>query len=86
MGDGTTAEKASQLFYISREALKRRQIDELWKARRATSPRSLATILMSDPVVEAVRKELRRSTGHSAKPEDIGVLLRETVIRSESLA
>ena len=41
LGPETTAEKAKMLFYLTRESLKKRQIDELWKARRATS-RSLS--------------------------------------------
>jgi Type I restriction enzyme R protein N terminus (HSDR_N) len=42
LGDEPPAHKVNQLFYLSRESLKKRQIDELWKARRATSPASLA--------------------------------------------
>jgi hypothetical protein len=41
LGDEPPAHKVNQLFYLSRESLKKRQIDELWKARRATSPASL---------------------------------------------
>jgi hypothetical protein len=47
VGDATTAQKAEQLFYLSRESLKRRQIDDVWKAKRATSPKSLASVLAS---------------------------------------
>jgi hypothetical protein len=59
---------------LSRESLKKRQIDELWKARRATSPASLAQVLVSDPVAEAIRKELWRQTGHrgSTRPRSSG--------------
>src|SRR5829696_4726281 len=63
VGDETVARKAEQLFYLSRESLKRHLLDEVWKARRATSPKSLASVIVSAPVVEAVRKELRRGTG-----------------------
>lgn len=85
LGDGTAAQKAGQLFYLSRESLKKRQIDELWRARRATSPKSLASMLASDAVVEALRKELRRQTKQNVDREEIARLLRETVIRSECL-
>jgi hypothetical protein len=64
LGEEPTTHKVNQLFYLSRESLKKRQIDELWKARRATSPASLAQVLVSDPVAEAIRKELWRQTGH----------------------
>jgi hypothetical protein len=48
----------TQLFYLTRESLKKWQIDKPWKARRATSPTSPAQVLTSDPVAEAIRWEL----------------------------
>jgi hypothetical protein len=33
LGDEPPAHKVNQLFYLSRESLKKRQIDELWKAQ-----------------------------------------------------
>jgi hypothetical protein len=40
-GDDTLAQRANQLYYLTQESLKRRQIDVLWQAKRATSPKSL---------------------------------------------
>lgn len=85
VGEETLGQKAGQLFYLSRESLKRRQIDELWKARRATSPKSLATVLGSDTVTDAIRKELKRTTGQKVEGADVKRLLRETVLRPECL-
>ncbi len=85
LGDETLAQKAGQLFYISREALKRRLIDELWKAKRATAPQSLASVLLSDVVTDSIRKELRRSTGQNVDTGEISRLLRETVLRPECI-
>jgi phage anti-repressor protein len=39
LGEEPPAHKVNQLFYLCRESLKKRQIDELWKARRATRRR-----------------------------------------------
>lgn len=83
LGDSTPAQKAGQLFFLSRESLKRRQIDELWKARRAQSPKSLASVLASDAVTDAIRKELRRRHDQRVEPAEIKRLLRETVVRPE---
>ncbi len=83
LGEAPLAEKASQLFYISLESFKRRQIDELWKTKAASSPKSLAGALVSPLVVDAIRKELRRTTGQNIENADIARLLRETVIRPE---
>jgi hypothetical protein len=85
VGDETGAQKASQLFYLTRESLKRHQLDEVWKAKRATSPKSLATVLSTPAVAEAIRKELRRQTKQNVDAGEITRLLRETVIRPECL-
>jgi Type I restriction enzyme R protein N terminus (HSDR_N) len=79
----TLAQKTDELFYLTRDSMKRGQIDELWQARRATAPKSLANVLVSDPVAEAIRKELRRNTGQRVERSEIQRLIRETVIRSE---
>lgn len=83
LGEGTPAQKAGQLFYLSRESLQRRQIDDLWKARRAQSPKSLAAVLGSDAVTEAIRKELKRTTNQKVERAEIARLLKETVVRPE---
>lgn len=86
LGDESLAEKTGKLFYLSREALKRHQIDVIWKTKRATAPKSLATLVLSTAVTECIRKELRRSTGQNVKVEEIGRLLEETVLKPECFA
>lgn len=83
LGPETPAQKAAKLFYLSRESMKRRQMDELWKARRATSPKSLAAVLSSEAVLEAIRKEIRRRSNHNASVEEIADALRAGVIRPD---
>lgn len=85
VGDEPLAQKAAQLFYLSRESLKRRQIDDVWRAKRATSPKSLAAVLSSPAVADAIRKELRRTTQQKVEAAEITRLLRETVLRPECL-
>jgi len=85
LGDEPLADKVRQLFYISRESLKRRQIDELWKAKRATSPKSLGLVLLAPAVADSIRKELRRMTGQNVEAAEITRLLKETVLRPECL-
>jgi hypothetical protein len=82
-GEDTAAQKAAKLFYLTREALKRRQVDELWKERLATSPRSLAEVLLAEPEATAIRRELWRQCGHRVENEEVVKLLRETVLRPE---
>jgi hypothetical protein len=54
--------------------------------KAATSPEVLAEVLISEPVVDEIRKELRRRTGHNASAIELARLLRETVLRPECLA
>jgi predicted type IV restriction endonuclease len=84
-GEETSAQKANQLYYLTKESLKRRQIDALWQAKRATSPRSLAGVLRSESVITAIRKELKRTTGQPVTDAEIVRLLNDTVLRPECL-
>ncbi len=68
------------------ESGKRRQIDDLWKARRASSPRSLAKVLLTPPVLDAIRLELKKQTGHNIEVGELSRLLKATIIRPEGFA
>ncbi|MEO3892784.1 hypothetical protein ABGB01_46000, partial [Nonomuraea sp. B5E05] len=85
LSDTGLSAKTDALFYLTKEAFKRRLIDDLWRARAATSPKSLAQVLLSDVVTDAVRKELRRQTNHNAEVGEIHRILRSEVLRPETL-
>lgn len=85
LGPGTLAAKANELFFLSVPSLRRRQIDELWQAKKATSPVALAAALRSDAVLMALRRELRRDTGHLVEVDELRRLLDGTVLRPECL-
>lgn len=79
----TVSGKVDMLFYLTRDSLKRGRLAELWQAKRATSPKSLASVLLSEPVVDAVRKELKKMTGYRVQAEEIMRLIKETCLREE---
>lgn len=85
LGEDSPAHKAAQMFYLTQESFRKHLVDDLWKAKRATSPRSLAAVLLSAPVVGAVRKELKRQTGQGVESAEIRRLLQSTVVRTECL-
>ena len=85
LGEDSPQQKANRLYYLTKESLKRRQMDQLWKAKRATSPKSLASVLCSDSVIIAIRKELRRTTGQNVDNAEVAILLKETVLKPECL-
>ncbi len=77
--------KASQMFYLTKESFKRKIIDDLWLAKRATSPKSFFQVISSDAVVDAIRKELKRQTSHTLEADEVRRLLKETILRPECL-
>jgi hypothetical protein len=85
LGEGGPAHKADVLFYLSKEAFKRRAIDELWRVKAATSAKSLGQVITSDSVIDQIRKELRRQTGHNMDAAELCDLLKSSVLRSEAL-
>jgi predicted type IV restriction endonuclease len=83
LGEASLPRKAEALFYLTRESFRRHQIDDLWRAKRATAPKSLGKVLVSEPVIDAARKELKRQTGHSIEASELSDLVRKTVLRAE---
>jgi len=79
VGPETPARKADRLYAITRDGMRHKVIDEVWKAKRATSPKAIARALTSEAVVTAVRKELRRETDYSATDEEILGLVKATI-------
>lgn len=85
LSEQSLGQKANHLYYLTKESLRRRQIDALWQAKKATSPLSLAQVLCSENVVIAIRKELRKTTGQNVEAAEVSKLLKETVLRPECL-
>lgn len=85
LGPETAVQKATLLFLISREGMKKKVIDEYWTQKAASSPKVLTAALLSEPVLVALRKEVKRSTGYTVSEGDLLRLLRETVIRLDAL-
>lgn len=78
--DLTVPKKAEKLFYISKESMKRGQIEDVWRAAAATAPKSLAEVVLSEGPLDAMRKELKRRTGHAVDNAELGRLLRNGVL------
>jgi hypothetical protein len=45
----------------------------------------LAAVITSGPVLDQIRKELRRQTGHNIDPGELGDLIRSSVLRQDAL-
>lgn len=76
----TPKSAADQLWHLSKDAMRRRTIEEIWRARAATAPKKLAEVIMTDSVIAEIRRELRRRTGYNAEPTDLAQFIKNTVI------
>ena len=85
LSDETPSKKVEGLFFLHRDAFKRGLIDELWRRKAATAPTSLAEVLLTDPVLDAIRKEIRRSNNYNPELEELARIIRNEVVRSELL-
>jgi predicted type IV restriction endonuclease len=56
------ADAAEKLSYLSRQCLKKGELDAYWKERVALSPKSIAKALFCESTLKFLRRELRRKT------------------------
>lgn len=78
--DASVEENAALLFHLHHDALKRSTIAAVWQQQAAIDPRVLVQLLLSEPVIDALRKEVRRGSGYNPAPEDLVSALRGAVI------
>ncbi len=83
LGDETPSKKADKLFHFSKPALRKETLAELYRKKSATAPKSLADILMSDTVIQAIRREIRKETGYNPAPLEIIDSLKTGVITTD---
>lgn len=81
----TPKSAADQLWHLTKDAMRRRTIEEVWRARAATAPKKLAEVIMTDSVIAEIRRELRRQTGYNAEPTDLAQFIKNTVIITDLL-
>jgi len=81
LDESTVNQKAADLFYLHKNAMKRDKIAELWMQRAATAPEALVDVLLSDPVLDAVRKEVRRRSGYNPDAAALAATIRNEVVK-----
>lgn len=77
LSETPTPQLVEQFYYLSRESLRRREVERLWRERTAVGPGNLVKVLFSAPVLDRIRKELRGITGYNPSPEDLAQSIRE---------
>lgn len=86
LGPATVAEKTELMFLLHKEALKRRRIDELWRHRAATEPGALLDVILSDAMLDELRKEVRRKTGIATTAQALSEVIRTEIVDPKLLA
>ncbi|GAA4663002.1 hypothetical protein [Arthrobacter cryoconiti] len=77
---------AAMMFFLHREALKRRRIDDLWKHRAATEPGALLGLILAEPMLEQIRKEVKRRTGIVTTAEALSEVIRTEIVDPKLIA
>lgn len=86
LGPASLEEKTKLMFLLHREALKRRRIEELWRHRAATEPGALLDMLLSDPVLDHLRKEVKRRTGTTTTLQALSEVIRTEIVDPKLIA
>lgn len=86
LGPATTAEKTEMMFLLHKEALKRRRIDEVWRHRAATEPGALLDVILSEPMLDQLRKEVRRRTGITTTAQALSEVIRTEIVDPKLIA
>lgn len=79
LDDLTPAAKVEKLWMLSREAMKRSSLANLWKSESALQPSVVVQSLLSEPVVRAMRSELRKRTNELVDPDRLKETIRSLV-------
>lgn len=86
LGPATLAEKTESMFLLHKEALKRRRIDEVWRHRAATEPGALLDLMLSEPMLDELRKEVRRRTGIATTAQALSEVIRTEIVDPKLIA
>lgn len=86
LGPATLAEKTELMFLLHKEALKRRRIDEIWRHRAATEPGALLDLILSESVLDELRKEVRRKTGITTTAAALSEVIRTEIVDPKLIA
>lgn len=76
---------AERLYLLTREGFTKNALTEYRDRQEATSRFMLAAIILSEPVVSAVRRELRRVSEVLVEPEVIERMLRDEVLKRDAI-
>jgi len=83
---GELAEVVDLLYLISREAALKDELKRYWTDKLAVSAPNIVRVLLSDDVIDEMRREFKQLTGYRLSPEEMRSLLLAQVVRPEVAA
>jgi hypothetical protein len=72
------------LYLISKGGITRGEIGKYWETKLALSADNLVSVLLSDGVIDKMRREFRQLTEHRLSADELRSLLLSQVIRPEA--
>ena len=69
-------EKINLLYTISKEGFTRGEITKLYQEKLALSTANISKVILSNPVLEKIKRELRAKTGYKVSIEDLSEILK----------
>jgi predicted type IV restriction endonuclease len=82
--DMKPAQKTDLFYLLSHEAPRKSELDAYYKRKTALCGSNLASAMLSPAVMQALRSEMRKATGHLVSAEDLAMALIAEVIRPEA--
>lgn len=68
------------LWYLTKKAVERGELESFWKKTNALNPSNLAKLLYSEEIVKRLRNDLKEQTGIYFQIEDVAESLREIIL------
>lgn len=70
------------LWYLTKKAVDKRELESFWKRTTALNPSSLAKLVYSEEIVKRLRQDLKDQTGIYFQLDDIAESLRQIISQS----
>lgn len=67
------------LWYLTKKAVEKNELDDFWKRTNALQPENLAKLLYSEQIVKRLRNDLKAETGIYFQLEDVAKSLSEVI-------
>lgn len=85
--DGVSAEEKAQLFYlVCKEGVQEGALQAYWERIRVLNPGRIASMLLSDGVLNLLRRELQRTANYRIDTQSLYALLTREILRPDALA